>query len=76
VGLIVIAGVQYNSLLNLVKTTPQENITIDEVLPIVRLCDQRRDKRVFGEVVGADELTQDGKSRARQLGNFRNVMRI
>ena len=73
IGLIVIATGEYNSLLPIKATTQKDNITINEALPVVRLCNKRKDPSVFGVVAGEDE-TQDGR-RIFKMGVFTSCVK-
>jgi hypothetical protein len=73
-GLIVCATGKYSSLLPEIKTEQIDNITISEALPKVALCKKKKDARVFGVVVGNEELTKEG-SRKFAAGSFVTCVR-
>jgi len=76
VGLIVVASGDYNSLLPELKKGNKDNITINEALPTVRLCDKRKDKRVIGVISGEDELDENNKKkRVWRTGGFNTLMK-
>ncbi len=63
VGLIVVASGKYNSLLPDIVDTQKLNIEINEALPTVQICTQKKDKRVFGVIAGKEEYSKTGARR-------------
>lgn len=72
-GLIVKANGQYKSLLNYTANTHKENITINEALPMVELCTDKKCKSVFGVVRGPDELNNAGDRIFDNGGSIKSI---
>ena len=63
VGKIVCATGEYNDLYD------NNKIRVNEAIPIVKLCEQKNDKTVFGVI--SDKETYDSKTRSFMIGHLR-----